>query len=263
MIRGEHDHVYRKLLLNAKRIPNFDGPDPVQPCNYVSQPIRRLCRREPDWALWAKRYEAAVFLIRRSNQRQRTESFGSAFRIGPSSILTAGHNVCHEATEEHDPYYSLELVYPFDSPVAVESVRWRWDKNGGVDLAVANVQLPEGHPSTYILTQERLPEVGEAVAAIGFPRIPYRDTGMVMHVGRIESVLSSYVGVKYFTVSFPSGPALSGAPLVDANGYVVGVMIENTFPQLEEGVPERPYGQAIAIGHWREIPNVGSRITSA
>ena len=136
-------------------------------------------------------------------------------------------------------------------------------EQGAVDLAIATAELPAGWPSIYVSTQERLPMVGEEIIALGFPDVPFREVSLVMHVGHIESVMLGYRGAQYLTVSFTSGPALSGAPLVDANGNCVGVMVENTFLKPKGDAPHRPYGQAIAIGHWRDIPGVSKRITTA
>ena len=177
--------------------------------------------------------------------------------------MTAGHNaLCRQRDNDHVSR-QLKLDLPLNEPIRLTGVQAVLGEHGAVDLAIGTAELPAEWPRTYVLTQERLPMVGEEIIALGFPDVPSRHVSLVMHVGRIESVMRGYRDARYLTVSFTSGPALSGAPLVDANGYCVGVMIENTFLKPEEDAPHRPYGQAIAIGHWRDLQGVPKRITTA
>ena len=98
-----------------------------------------------------------------------------------------------------------------------------------MDMAVLQASLPASWDAMVIPTQERLPQIGEEIAALGFPDIAFRVPDLVLHVGRIESIARGYRGGRFITVSFPSGPGLSGAPLLDANGYCIGVVVENTY----------------------------------
>jgi len=191
------------------------------------------------------------------------DNFGTAFRVGQKSFLTAGHNALRRvepvaAFEKRD----LQLILPPEGRTDARLISALWQDQGGIDFAILQAELPNDWPVAYIPTQERLPKIGEEVAALGFPYIASRHPTLVLHVGRVEAVTRGYRDARFVTVSFAAGPGVSGSPVLDANGYCVGVMVENTFMSTEDP-PQRAYGQAIAIGHWRELPECGPRLTQA
>ena len=117
-----------------------------------------------------------------------------------------------------------------------------------VDIGIIKLTGGQRESNTYIPTQSRLPEIGEEVAAIGYPVLPQRDTTLVMHTGIVESLPTDFSQKKRFIqVSFQSGGGLSGSPLIDKRGLVVGIMIENIFQETDKNVPDRPFGQAVPI----------------
>jgi len=81
-----------------------------------------------------------------------------------------------------------------------------------------------------------------------------RDTTLVMHTGIVEALPVAYAeGLRFIQVSFQSGGGLSGAPLIDKRGFVVGVMAENIFREENGPVPQRPYGQAVPIEYLADL----------
>ncbi len=83
------------------------------------------------------------------------------------------------------------------------------------------------------------------MVAIGFPRIPNRDTTIVVHSGTVEALPVGYYGDVFIQTSFQSGGGLSRGPLIDKRGFVLGLMIENVFMEKgDDRIPERAYGQA-------------------
>jgi S1-C subfamily serine protease len=226
------------------------------------------------------------------DERANREGFGTAFRVGPSSVVTAGHNVLIDPGTGTRRALTLTLPLADETPVTVSHARWQ---EHGMDLAMGSVTFPRAWDSVFVPTQGRIPCVGEEVVALGYPEIPRRHVALVMHVGRIEAVTRSYRDAMFLSVSFASGPGLSGSPLIDASGYCVGVMCENTFttesrretnreeeieidvgnpgaqavvgsalagaenPPMERAIggivpPSKPYGQAMLVGHWIEMP---------
>lgn len=283
MVRGESDPIYRRLLRDANQIPGCAFWAETPPKDQPGQPLRRRSRLNVDWRLWADRYRHCVFRVDCTDPTGTSHGFGTAFRVGPRTFVTAGHNVDSEPTPAVASVRRvLRLEYPLGAPAAVSRVQALGGHAGGPDIALGFATLPAEWPAIFIPTQERLPQVGEEVAALGYPDIARRHLELVLHVGRAEAVTTDYHGCRFITVSFASGPALSGSPLLDANGHCVGVMVENTYlgtsgptslivaPDPLQGAaravapaPARPYGQATAIGQWRDLPGCGHRLSTA
>lgn len=258
MVRGKHDPVYRRLLRDANQIPGAKFWPETPLSQQPSQPLRRRTRRNVNWPLWVDRYQHCVFRLICLG-RNEEERVGTAFRVGPHCFATAGHNHVDTRTSQTR---ELCLHAPLPSEVKLTRIRAVAGDVGATDLALGYASVPPSWVATSIPTQERLPQVGEEVAALGFPEISLRQPELVLHVGRVEAVTTGYKKARFISVSFASGPGLSGSPLLDANGYCVGVVVEATY-RKEEDEPLRAYGQAIAIGHWRELECCGNKLTTA
>ena len=170
------------------------------------------------------------------------ECAATAFRVGRDMIATAKHNVmCRISTCSSGRAHRQE-------PLLLSS------DSHGPDVALIRIVEPSGD-LVYLPTQMRLPEIGEEVCAVGYPPFPQRNVAIVMHVGMVEALPTVYSGrLRFIQVSFQSGGGLSGAPLIDRRGFVVGVMVENIFSEVLDGTPCRPYGQAVPIEYLCDIP---------
>jgi S1-C subfamily serine protease len=157
-------------------------------------------------------------------------------------LATAGHNLGH-------PYVD---VFIGNDAIQTECCRVD-DAPDAPDIGLIKVKDCSVNRGS-LPTQGRLPEVGEDVCAIGYPALPMRDTTVVMHSGVVEALPVTYSGkLRFIQVSFQSGGGLSGAPLIDKRGFVVGVMVENIFSQTQEPVSQRPYGQAVPIEYLNDL----------
>jgi hypothetical protein len=263
MIRGPEDPTFRRFLREANQVSKAAIWPETPLSRQSSQPLRRRTRRNVNWALWAERYSNSVFRLICVDPRDEVKRFGTGFRVGPECFLTAGHNVYVQRREEESPAQrELSLELPLQAPIPVTRVLAIAGEFGKIDLALAKATVPTEWPRTLVPTQERLPGIGEEIAALGYPEIAQRHPGLVLQVGRVESVSTGYGGARFITVSFACGPGLSGSPLLDANGYCVGVISESTYKE-DESDPKRAYGHAIAIGHWRELEGCSPRLTTA
>lgn len=263
MVRGIEDPTYRNLLRRANSISKQQFDIEVPLLKQQGQAIHRRSRRNINWELWVEKSTAGVFRVACKDTVRTFDGFGTAFRVGPQCFVTAGHNVDYRPRGETTTIRRQVFIQmPDESEIELCKIIAHAGIEGDVDLAIGHGKLPSNWPDVFVGTQERLPKVGEEIAALGFPDIAFRQPELVLHVGRVEAVTTGYRGARFINVSFPSGPALSGAPLLDANGFCLGVMVENTF--LGKGdAPRRPYGQAIAIGHWRSLPDCSTNLKYA
>lgn len=256
MIRGEQDHLYQKLLQSASKIPAIKLPTVLPLADRQSQPIRWRSRRPPDWSLWARKYNNSIFRLKCECRASNKEGYGTAFLIDKHRIVTAGHNAIIHPGEKD--LRDLSLCDPWVAKYAVSITHAEYALNRN-DLAIGTVLFGPESNGLPIRTQNRIPELGEEIMALGYPTIPMQNICFVVHVGRVEAILTNGHGFRYIAVSFASGPGLSGGPLIDAHGYCIGVMTENTYEHSEnsgghsEGPPKKPYGQAILLAHLRDL----------
>ena len=251
MIRGEDDHIVRQMTMSAISSGiTLKLPRPVS--EVEPQPIRGLKNAFVDWRRWIRAYGRSVFRLRCRSDVTGKDAYGTAFVLCNNRVVTAGHNVVEQLSGGCESTRRL-FITEDDIELEIDSQTIRYESTPGKnDLAVGLLGHNRPNGGQYLRTQFRIPQIGEQVAAIGFPYIPNRNPSLVLHTGIVESSPASPRGARFITGSFSSGPGLSGAPLVDANGCCVGIMVENTFEEIPKA-PFRPYGQAIAIGHLNDL----------
>ncbi len=234
MVIGQDAPTYRKAARRFN-ILNPAHPISVRPLTEAEPyPLRGKPPDEP-WRLWFTRYASCIYLLEITTEDE-SKCAATAFCIGPDTLATAGHNLVHAHVE----------VFMGDARIQPECSRV---EEGPSAPDVGLIGVKEGVMNCpSLLTQGRLPEIGEEVCDIGYPSLPMRDATAVVHTGIVEALPVTYDRKpRFIQVSFQSGGGLSGAPLIDKRGFVVGVMIENIFSETQERVPPRPYGQAVPI----------------
>ncbi|MEM9790502.1 MAG: serine protease [Planctomycetota bacterium] len=164
---------------------------------------------------------------------------GTAFVVGSRTLFTAGH-IANSG---------VKCVYYDDERLVPDKTHYLNDTKLGLDVAVLEFASNRFSLSRPMQVSFRLPELGEQVAALGFPTVPKRDSAIVMHIGHVESLtMNFYQNCRFIQTTFQSGGGLSGSPLVDESGSVIGIMTETVFLKGMDGqVPSRPYGQAMPV----------------
>lgn len=268
MVLGKNSPIFRKL---AKRYnKQSQSKISIVPVHELEPyPLRGNPPKSQAWKKWFKKYENSILLLEANNNGETVS--GTAFCIGKDIYGTAGHNLVYNNTK----LYFGETPKPID-----EFTKYEKDS---IDVGVIK-QLENGCPElAWIPTQLRLPEIGEEVAAIGYPILPHRRSTLVMHVGVVEALPVPF-GLAteqiLIQVSFHSGGGLSGGCLIDKRGFVIGIMTQNIYnmpkynspinaPKKEEligkngvivgvdsnieynkvevEIPSRPYGQAVPV----------------
>ena len=241
---------------------------PIEEAN--SYPLRGKSPKTP-WNLWFDRYKDSILFLEPVNNNG-DKLTATSFYIGNAIIATALHNLKYNELNVYlgDDLSNIEHRYPDYSATAP-------------DVGIITIPSASTKNLLWLPTQMRLPEIGEEVAAIGYPYLPLRHPTLVMHIGVVEAIPVSYKNLRYIQVSFQSGGGLSGAPLIDKRGFVIGVMAENIYLQPEtrhaatnssrsptddssitpkdicppnpsnSNVPTRPYGQAIPVEYLSDL----------
>jgi RNA-directed DNA polymerase len=247
MVRGEDDFIYRRLVRTFNRVSDKKISIPAI-ADASSCPLHNCVL---PWNRWVTKYSSEVLHLLFTNENG-DESGGSAFHIGGGTLITAGHNVRDKAGNSRgdlrvkvgEVICPVQVVHCSTSSIPAKC-----------DIGCLRMESP---PSCRgIPTQLRLPEIGEEVAAIGFPAIPLRHPTLVLHAGTIEALPATFCRhQRFIKVSFQSGGGLSGGCLIDKSGHVLGVMVENVYladgshqlgGEVKLTIPDRPYGQAVPM----------------
>ncbi len=239
MVKGEHDPICRRLQWALSDLAGSPVPPPLDLLDLRPVSLSGRKGRFRGWQSVTEKYVDSIKLV----EVKVGEDFacGSAFVVDSDTLVTAGHNVAAGPLRIYD---GDEAIYP--KRIYYVNVP------GAVDCALL---LFDGHPFAAqgsLHFQYRLPEIGEHVAAMGFPQVAYREPTVVLHVGAVEALPKSLARCRFIQTGFQGGGGLSGGPLVDEKGMLLGLMVENVFMEVKvdesEGKkvgPLRAYGQAV------------------
>jgi RNA-directed DNA polymerase len=236
MVKGENAPIFRKIAFEFNRLS--ESKIKVTELEKIKPyPLRGGYPKNQTWNIWFERYEKLIALLEIKNIRGDLET-GTAYDIGNDMLATAGHNLD----------LMIHKIWIGEDDIKHDYVDNRIYKSRGIDIGIIKIKEGQREQNIWIPTQSRLPEIGEEVAAIGYPVLPQRDATLVMHSGVVESLpISQKKDKRFIQVSFQSGGGLSGSPLIDKQGFVIGIMIENIFQATAENVPSKPFGQAVPI----------------
>jgi serine protease Do len=137
---------------------------------------------------------------------------GTGFVISPNGYLLTNHHLVKNADSiyiesrlENYHRYKVKMVY----------------KDPETDLAVLKVDDPAFVPFKNLPYAFRTndADLGEAVFTLAFPRVD-----MVYGEGSVSSRTGFEGDTSAYQVSIPVNPGNSGGPLLDENGYLIGVI---------------------------------------
>lgn len=247
MVKGKNDPVFRRLQWGFHNCEPNHFALPPDLCSLVSVAVTRSHHSFCGWNRFAAAYAAGIKLIEIKEKGDTNAATG--FVVTDHQLITAGHVAAAKGAIH---------VWLNDQQTLQPTYRVYINSPGGVDIAILGFSDPVFSNMPHLPLLLRLPEIGEPIAACGYPRLPFRECTQVLHAGHVEAIPKGYRDSTVFIqTSFQSGGGLSGSPLLDQNGCVLGVMIENVFLE-EESVdqararerrvaPHRPYGQAMPI----------------
>jgi S1-C subfamily serine protease len=185
-LKGQTDPVVRSL---AQR---FNKSFPAKPI--------RLTSTE------AERRERSIWLVEHPDQ------YGTAFFLAGVGLVTAAHCV-KDVTE-------VEVLHPSKHTTKFIAKVLHYDKDR--DLAVLDSSSIPG-TEHYELEAAAVPAaVGDSVAAVGFPEWGLGER-MNIRPGKVSSLTARF-GVKLLEVTQQLTPGMSGGPIMNDAGEVVGVI---------------------------------------
>jgi len=235
MVKGEADPVYRRLRNKLHALdPDLIAEVPEEP----------PARPDDDWEHLFEKYKNLVFhvVVRKSG----TERGGTAFVWRRRTLATAAHNL--------DGEVEVSPPFPEGEPVPASALVFHPRRDEEVDVAV--IRLPEDAAPIRggIPVRDDVLEPGEQVAALGYPSIPGRQPALAIYTGRVESRATNYAGtVDSVQVSIKISGGMSGGPVIDRGGSLVGIAMEQTFERTADDVPARAFRHVLPIRYLREI----------
>jgi RNA-directed DNA polymerase len=243
MVKHPDDPVCRRLHWALHDLDSAAMAQPFPLDQVSSTPLRGCAGRFRGWQNIVRRYESSVHFVKVVTPDGR-EEIASAFVLGPDLLATAGHvAACADLSVGFTevPLRPIRRYY-----IAIE---------GGRDLALLYFEGIQFKDNIPLQSQYRLPEIGEEVVAVGYPRVAGRDTTLVVHSGTVEALPIGYRGRdRFIQTSFQSGGGLSGGPILDKRGFALGLMLGNAYLKAAESdSPVRPYGQAIPIEYVQRL----------
>lgn len=245
MIRGWSDPVYctlRRILYSIDA--SLIGPLPTPGAYRV--PV--VGRGGDKWTRLFMRVQQSVLHLTAQLHNGDSVS-GTAFASDRGHFATAAHNLGGSTQVDlHGPGQVWSLSEARSHSRGVTEI----------DCAL----LPSNHGLAPLVSSARIPAPGEEVAIIGFASVPRRQPGVGLYVGTVESLRMDYSNTTQFIhVSVASGGGLSGAPLLDIHGRVLGIVVESVFETTQAAVPHREYCTVLPVHYIREVDPSSSTST--
>jgi RNA-directed DNA polymerase len=256
MVRGKNDRVYLNLLTRARTIDHSIA----QLSEATVEPVGDDSIRDVVWSELVKEHSSRIYLVEVKEkvtaemeideklvlvERERI-SCGTAFSIGPQEIATCAHVI---ENGEISIYFS-------DEPTSVQKDDFKLHGRGSriIDAAkMKSMSFPSAEAISVRPPSEPV-EMGEQVVVFGYPRLPGAQPKLCVSEGIVRTVTTDYTGtveIPFLTNSIP--PGMSGGPVLDRRGRLVGIAMENGLEQMEDGKPPVPMPRIVAIKYILEI----------
>ena len=234
MVRGRTDPVYCGLraTLHALDPTAIAAPPPPSAYRLMGQSVGG-----DRWTRLFQRWGKSIFQLEVT--KKMDPMIGTAFALRPAALGTAAHNLTGTVN-----------LQTHAAPVPISSTKLHALGAKEIDCAL----LPYAHNAACLPVDRRLPRPGEEIGIVGFASVPARHHGLGLYVGTVESLSMNYKQtITFVQVSVASAGGLSGSPVFDGLGRVIGVVIESVYEKTAVGVPHREYCTVLPIDHLLEI----------
>lgn len=239
MIKGEDDLVYRRL---RNRLSALDQ-DLIDPLPLIPTPTGATGPGDVRWQYYIDNLIPYIYHLE-CHKTDGSTYGGTAFAFSPKFLATAAHLL-----DGH-----VFICPPFPDGEEVSDAVLHHLAPKGADVALVSL------PSALVPVRSPLhirPDplaIGEPVAALGFGATPQRQPAVSFSTGIVESRTPVYTGeVETVVVSINIAGGMSGAPVIDSGGSLVGVVAEVTYEQTADGVPARAYNHIVPVTYLLEL----------
>ena len=235
MVKGESEPDFRRL---ANKLDELD-PD-LMP--HYAEPPDDLDDR---WSYWTNYYRDAVYQL--VVKDERGESSGTAFAWRRT----------HLATTAHDLAGDISICPPCPDGVTFSKNDFHFHPSEDPAIDAALVRLPPGADvfTHDFRVRESTLAPGEPVAALAYPAVPLHEPEIGIYLGFVESTMP-YFGaqVESIQVTIEMSGGMSGAPVIDRDGRLVGVVRGQPFlEKTDDGVPRRDCKDIVPVKYLVEI----------
>lgn len=192
-----------------------------------------------------ERWRPAVFKL---YPKDTTEAnIGTGFLVAPNRVATA----------RHIPDELKAFVVETEAGVVLPHGRVWVPKVLGIDIAVIELTAPVTGVTPMRLSED----VGvlDDVVVMGYPPVARADGAYLLtHKGEVTAVVKRYdKNAADLLISGQLRGGYSGGPIVNGRGFVVAVMAENLYRQLEDGHSDKNAALGIAAAtrtvHLKEL----------
>lgn len=239
MVKGEADPVYRRLRHQLHEV----FPELVE--DVVELPTAGMPGDVSEvWKHWYAKYKDLVFQL--VHRKDGNEGGGTAFGLRDGVLVTAAHCTVGE----------IFVTPPFadGEPVPTSLILPHERVAEGIDVAVLKAPLFRMPDGLTMPMREQHVQPGEEVAALGYPAIPTAQSSLMVAIGIVESATQDYSGKRQtIVVSIPTSGGMSGGPVIDRYGNLVGTVMERAYAKVPNGAPERPFNQVLPIHYLSDI----------
>ncbi|MBV1931636.1 MAG: serine protease, partial [Porticoccaceae bacterium] len=163
-------------------------------------------------------------------------TIGSGFQIAPSGVIATNYHVVSKYVLDKEQH-SIEVLDHNDMPVAASLI------NFDVVHDLALLQLKQAQEPSFTLSLEPLLQ-GTRIYSMGNPH----DLGMTIIEGNYNGLVEGSRYQKYlFSGSLNGG--MSGGPVLDSDGEIIGVNVSKGGEQLSFLVPVTHLNNLMAQGY--------------
>jgi S1-C subfamily serine protease len=174
---------------------------------------------------------------------------------GINSGTAFAYRVHHLATAAHNLVGQIRLTLPTGALAVTDWTAHDRYTQAAVDCAIVRIE----HGAAPLRVHPHMPSPGEPVAVIGFASVPGRHPSLGIYPGTVESINTNYQGTPFVQITVPSAGGLSGSPVINSIGDVVGIVVESAFEQTGSGVPNREFCTVLPIQRLSEVGRASER----